>query len=214
MGVAARASARLAATGGTDLAPHWAALHEAEAALAAAVGTAMRGAARGAGRRRGDGRRRVAGLAAALRAGRNRRREMLAALDGPALVRALPLWVGTVADVEDLLPPVAGLFDVAVIDEASHVDQVRAAPVLPRAHRAMIVGDPLQLRFVSFVSDLDVHAALAGHGADARLDVRRVSAFDLATGTAPIIWLDEHHRGTPHLIGFSGGISTRAASLS
>ena len=31
--------------------------------------------------------------------------KLLAALDADALVRALPLWVGTVADVEDLLPP-------------------------------------------------------------------------------------------------------------
>jgi hypothetical protein len=30
-----------------------------------------------------------------------------------------------------------------------------------------------------------------------------VSTYDLAAGTAPATWLDEHHRSAPHLIGFS-----------
>jgi hypothetical protein len=200
---AQRCAARLAATGGTDLSRGWAALHDAEAELAATVGAAMRRAAGSGHRWNPQARRQVAALAAALRAGRNRRRELLAGLDGPALVRALPLWIGTVADVEDLLPPVPGLFDLVVVDEASHVDQIRAAPVLARARRALIVGDPRQLRFVSFVSDVDVAGVLARHGVDDRLDVRRVSAYDLAAGAVPVTWLDEHHRSVPQLIGFS-----------
>ncbi|GIM97768.1 DEAD/DEAH box helicase [Paractinoplanes toevensis] len=200
---AQRAAAHLAATGGTDLTPHWPALHAAEAALATAVGDAMRRAARSERRWGRDARRGAASLAAALRAGRNRRRELLAKLDAAPLVRALPLWIGTVADVEDLLPSAPGMFDLVVIDEASHVDQVRAAPVLARARRALVVGDPRQLRFVSFVSDVDVAEVLSRHGADERLDVRRVSTYDLAAGAAPATWLAEHHRSTPHLIGFS-----------
>jgi hypothetical protein len=200
---AQRAAAHLAATGGTDLAGQWAALHAAEDALAETVGAALHRSARSEKRWSPEARRGTAALATALRAGRNRRRELLAALDGPPLIRALPLWIGTVADVEDLLPATPGLFDLVVIDEASHVDQVRAAPVLARARRALIVGDPRQLRFVSFVSDVDVAGVLARHGADERLDVRRVSAYDLAAGAAPATWLDEHHRSAPHLIGFS-----------
>src|SRR6266536_59764 len=97
-----------------------------------------------------------AALDAAVQAGRNRRRELLDGLDGAALVRAMPLWVGTVTDVEDLLPPIPGLFDLVILDEAAHIDQIRAAPVLARARRALVVGDPRQLRFVSFVADVDV----------------------------------------------------------
>nr|BFE74569.1 hypothetical protein GCM10020092_078700 [Actinoplanes digitatis] len=137
-----------------------------------------------------------------MRAGRNRRRELLARMEAAPLVRALPLWIGTVADVEDLLPPEPGLFDLVVIDEASHVDQIRAAPVLARARRALIVGDPRQLRFVSFVSDVDVTQVLEAHDCDERLDVRRVSTYDLATSAAPVTWLAEHHRSVPHLIDF------------
>jgi AAA domain len=200
---AGQAAARLAATGGTDLGPAWQALAEAEAALAAAVGTAMRHRARSAARWTPAARHGAAALGAALRAGRNRRRELLARMDGRALVRALPLWIGTVTDTEDLLPPVAGLFDLVILDEASHIDQIRAAPVLARARRALVVGDPRQLRFVSFVADVDVAETLRRHRLPDRLDLRRVSAFDLAAGAAPVSWLDEHHRCTPHLIEFS-----------
>ncbi|MFG2169458.1 AAA domain-containing protein [Micromonospora chersina] len=203
---AVRAAARLAATGGTDLAAAWRGLAEADAALADAVGTAMRHRAASGRRWTGAARRATSGLGAALRAGRNRRRELLAGLDAEALVRALPLWVGTVTDVEDLLPPVAGMFDLVVLDEAAHIDQLRAAPALARARRALVAGDPRQLRFVSFVADVDVAATLRRHGLDRfgdRLDVRRSSAFDVAAGAAPVTWLGEHHRSVPHLIQFS-----------
>jgi hypothetical protein len=61
----------------------------------------------------------VAALATALRGGRAARRTQLRRLDDGKLTTALPLWVGTLADVDDLLPPVAGLFDLVVLDEAS-----------------------------------------------------------------------------------------------
>jgi hypothetical protein len=201
-----RAGAELAARGGTDLRGTWHELVRADDALAGAVGTAIGHRARSRRRWNGDARRTVAALTVALRSGRNRRREALAAMDGPALVRALPLWVGTVTDVEDLLPPRAGLFDLVILDEASHIDQLRAAPVLARARRALVVGDPRQLRFVSFVADVDVARVLARHELTAladRLDVRRSSAYDVAAGAAATTWLTEHYRCLPHLIGFS-----------
>lgn len=192
----------LTAVGGTDLGPTWAALWEAERSLAAAVGEAMRARANSTARWSPAARFSAARLATALRAGRRRRRQLLADLDG-AMLRILPLWIGTVADVEDLLPAVPGLFDLVILDEASHIDQIRAAPVLARARRAMVVGDPRRLRFVSFVSDADVSDALRRYRVDDRADVRRVSVYDLAAGVAPVVWLDEHFRSVPHLIEFS-----------
>jgi AAA domain len=203
---AAQSAALLAATGGTDLGPAWTALTGAQAALAKAVGTAMRDRSAAWWRLDRAARRSAVALGAALTAGRNRRRELLAGLDGRGLVRALPLWVGTVTDVEDLLPPMPGLFDLVILDEAAHIDQIRAAPVLARAKRALVVGDPRQLRFVSFVADVDVAVTLQRHGLAAaadRLDVRRTSAFDLAAGTGAVTWLGEHYRSAPHLIEFS-----------
>ncbi|MBA2282201.1 MAG: DNA2/NAM7 family helicase, partial [Acidimicrobiia bacterium] len=151
-------------------------------------------------------RRAVAALGRALPAGRNRRRELLAAIDASALVRALPLWVGTLRDVDDLLPVDPAMFDVVIVDEAAQVDQFSAAGALLRGAAAVVVGDPRQLRHVSFVADADVAATLEERGvaelAD-RLDVRRMALFDVAAGAAPVTWLDEHFRSVPHLISFS-----------
>src|SRR6266511_4083334 len=201
-----RAGAELAARGGTNLQATWAELRQADDALAQAVGTAIGHRARSRRRWDRDARRTVSALAAALRSGRNRRRQALAAMDGPALVRALPLWVGTVADVDDLLPPSAGLFDLVILDEASHIDQIRRSQVRVRARRAVVVGDPRPRRFVSFVADVDVARTLSRHGLDGladRLDVRRNSAYDVAAGAAATTWLAEHYRCVPQLIGFS-----------
>ncbi|GGU24754.1 AAA domain-containing protein [Lentzea flava] len=157
-------------------------------------------------RRGSPERRAVAALAKALRSGRAARRRGLAEIDSADLVEALPLWVGTLSDVEDILPPVPGMFDLVIIDEASHVDQPLAAPALLRGRSAVIGGDPRQLRHVSFVSDQAVQAAVDAEGTQAlrdRLDVPKVSLFDAAAATAGVHWLDEHHRCAPHLIGFA-----------
>lgn len=149
----------------------------------------------------------VAALGTALRSGRATRREQLARLDDK-VTRALPLWVGTLSDIEDLLPRVARLFDLVVLDEASSIDQPLAAAALLRAQRAVIVGDPRQLRHVSFLSDEQRAKALRDNGVAEdsalalKLDVRRNSAFDLAAGVAPVLTLDEHFRCSPHLVDF------------
>ncbi|HEX7308647.1 AAA domain-containing protein [Lentzea sp.] len=156
--------------------------------------------------RRGPGARRaVSALATALRSGKAARRRALAEIDSRDLLTALPLWVGTLSEVQDILPPVPGAFDLVVVDEASHVDQPLAAPALLRGRLAVIGGDPRQLRHVSFVSDQAVRAAVDAEGTHAlrdRLDVPKVSLFD-AAAAAGVHWLDEHHRCAPHLIGFA-----------
>ena len=200
-----RAKARLETTGGTVLAPTWDQLSTADAALRLAAGRLVEALGAAEDRRR-RGRRAIGDLGTALRAGRRQRRRLLRDIDGAGVVTALPLWVGTARDVDDLLPDTPGLFDLVILDEASQIDQPSAAGVLLRARRAVVVGDPHQLRHVSFVSDDEVGAALGRHGLKAwaaRLDVRRASVLDLASGTAPVTWLDEHHRSVPHLIEFS-----------
>ncbi|WP_306749878.1 AAA domain-containing protein, partial [Saccharothrix yanglingensis] len=198
------AHVRVATDGGTDLhalrdllADEDTRAHTATAAWLRALTTSHRGT---------GPRRAVAALATALRSGRAARRRALALIAPDDLVRALPVWVGTLADVEDILPAVPGLFDLVVLDEAGHVDQPLAAPALLRGRRAVIAGDPRQLRHVSFIGDHAVRDALAAEGTTAladRLDVPKVSLFDAATATADVHRLTEHHRCAPHLIGFA-----------
>lgn len=82
-----------------------------------------------------------AALATALRAGRASRREKLAVLGADSTI-ALPVWVGTLSDIDDLLPTHPALFDLVILDEASSIDQPHAATALLRGGRAVIVGDP------------------------------------------------------------------------
>jgi len=202
-----RSALRLDLAGGTALGGLRRLLAEADVAARAATAARLDAMTATGDRRTRDARRAASDLAAALRAGRATRRRLLAAVPGSDLVHALPLWVGTLGDVEDLLPPVAGLFDLVVIDEASHVDQPLAAPTLVRGRRAVVAGDPRQLRHVSFVSASQVAAAVAAEDVgqlSGLLDVPRMSLFDVAAAAAAVHWLDEHHRCAPHLIGFAG----------
>jgi hypothetical protein len=200
-----RAAAELAASGGTVLTAAWSQLLQADEEVRQAAGRVAEVEAASEQRRR-EGRRAAADLATALRAGRRARRRLLHDLDAAAVVMALPLWVGTLQDATDLLPETPGLFDLVLLDEASQIDQLAAAGGLLRATRAVVVGDPAQLRHVSFVSDDQITTSLREHrlhALAARLDVRRASVLDVAAGTAPMTWLDEHYRSVPHLIEFS-----------
>jgi hypothetical protein len=145
-------------------------------------------------------------LAAALRSGRAERRAMLADLDPTDLVHALPIWIGTLQDIEDLLPAVPALFDVVLLDEASGIDQPSAAPALLRGRKVVVAGDVHQIRLPEFRSDSALSDVLRRHDLEDmahRLDLRRVSLLDLALPVAASVNLVEHHRSVPHLIEFS-----------
>lgn len=201
-----RAAAVLASSELTDLAPLWERLATAEADARSAFGARIRALPLDAAVPHRHGQAALSQLLTALRSGRGRRRELLAELSADQLTGPAPLWVGTLSDIEDVLPATAGLFDLVILDEASQIDQARAAPALLRGRRAVVVGDPHQLRHVSFVSDRNADEVLAAHGLAkwrALLDPRRVSAFDLAAAIAPVDELREHFRSVPHLIEFA-----------
>jgi very-short-patch-repair endonuclease len=61
------------------------------------------------------------------------------------VLNAFPCWAVTNLSAGSRIPMVAGLFDLAVIDEASQSDIPSAIPILYRARRAGVVGDPFQL---------------------------------------------------------------------
>ncbi|GAA1693485.1 hypothetical protein GCM10009830_46640 [Glycomyces endophyticus] len=202
-----QAMTRLAAEGGPRLEPLWRNLAQADDEAARTAGAALRAETAAADRRDRKAARALGELnAARLRGDRAQRRAVLDHVDAASLLRARPLWIGTAADAETVLPARAGAFDLVIIDEASHVNQLRAAPVLARAKRAVVAGDPRQLKFVSFASDARLRGVLERQGLqglEARLDTGRVSLYDLACGAGPVVELTEHHRSVPHLIGFS-----------
>ena len=127
------------------------------------------------------------------------------------LFGTFPVWLVTLADVSSVLPLKAGLFDLAIIDEATQCDVASCLPVLQRARRAVIVGDPNQLRHVSFLSDQRQHAIAERNELDGtqqqRFQYRQKSVLDLLSETLPtqehVLFLDEHFRSMPQIIAFS-----------
>ncbi|MEL6660328.1 MAG: ATP-binding protein [Bacteroidota bacterium] len=133
----------------------------------------------------------------------------------PKLIEALPVWLVDTAHVHEVLPLQEALFDLVIIDEASQCDIASALPLLQRAKRAVIVGDPKQLRHVSFLSR-SRQAVLADQfklpskfrkDIGTTLSYRDSSLLDLVSTRIQrqnhVIMLDEHFRSLPDLIRFS-----------
>jgi len=65
------------------------------------------------------------------------------------LLKYFPLWAVTNLSIRSRIPLIGGLFDLAIIDEASQCDIPSAIPILFRAKRVGVVGDPHQLSHVA-----------------------------------------------------------------
>ncbi|WP_152690871.1 AAA domain-containing protein [Jiangella alkaliphila] len=129
--------------------------------------------------------------------GRNRQsshRELLSHLGG---------WAVTPHDAGQLaLEP--GMFDLVVIDDAHHCPVSAALPLLFRARRALVVGDPRQGLRAPALSDHRLRRARRGAGLSAgflserRLSFRGDSVFDAALPNVeePLL-LDEHDGAHP-----------------
>lgn len=70
----------------------------------------------------------------------------------PFLLNHFPSWAVTNLSIGSRLPLFPGMFDLAIIDEASQSDIPSALPILFRAKRAAVVGDPKQLTHTSKLS--------------------------------------------------------------
>jgi very-short-patch-repair endonuclease len=127
----------------------------------------------------------------------------------PKVTRLLPCWAVTSLSARGRLPFEPGCFDLVVIDEASQCDIASALPLLVRARRAVIIGDPLQLKHVSSVAPQQDRLLLAAHGlAEGRAAWAYSvnSLFDLARSLShheDIVNLRDHHRSHRDIIAFS-----------
>lgn len=128
--------------------------------------------------------------------------------DWPAVKRVLKHvrgWGVTCLSVRRF-PPEPALFDLVIIDEASQCSIPQVIPLLFRAKRALIIGDPMQLPHIAKITpdfDAGVRRA-AGLTADwleeHQLSYRRHSAFHaLERAAGGSILLDEHYRCHPRI---------------
>lgn len=101
------------------------------------------------------------------------------------------------------------VFDLLIIDEASQCDIASMIPLLYRAKNVVIIGDPLQLKHISKMSDFEA-AFLSNY---LKLDnkvpnVANKSFYDYGASVisnvpAQPVFLEEHFRSHPEIIKFS-----------
>ncbi|MER5865194.1 AAA domain-containing protein [Kitasatospora sp. NPDC002040] len=98
-----------------------------------------------------------------------------------------------------------GLVDLVVIDEASQCSIPAVLPLLFRAERVLVIGDPMQLGHIASISPEQERQARERAGLSAawleehQLSYRTNSVYDAASrGTAALL-LDEHYRCHPEI---------------
>lgn len=141
----------------------------------------------------------------------SRQKAMFDSIDFRVLLKAFPIWLCSLDALHKVLPLRPGIFDLLIIDEATQCNIATCLPALYRARRVVVVGDPKQLRHVSFLSRTREKRAVenncSSETAEALLSYRDNSILDLVNQTVAsqenVVFLDEHYRGKPDLIGFS-----------
>lgn len=128
--------------------------------------------------------------------------------DFKPLLDAFPCWCVTTYAVSDSLPLKPGMFDVAIIDEASQCDIASCFPIMYRAKRTVVVGDDKQLPHLSFLEKAKEQSFLSQYGIPDKYQLmwrfRTNSMFDLADYySMNSVMLDEHFRSLPPIIEFS-----------
>ncbi|MEW2410344.1 caspase, EACC1-associated type [Streptomyces griseoviridis] len=104
----------------------------------------------------------------------------------------------------------AAFFDLVIVDEASQCSTPDVLPLLFRARRALVIGDPMQLQHITTLqprqeAELHHRAGLRASWLDEhRFAHRRYSAFHAAAHVAgETLLLDEHFRCHPDIVAIS-----------
>lgn len=127
----------------------------------------------------------------------------------PKVAHLLPCWAVTSLAAKGKIPFEAGFFDLIVFDEASQCDIASALPLLYRAKRAAVIGDPKQLSHISGLPRGQDQKLLEKYellGDFPHWAYSYNSLFDLASGHASgedIVNLRDHHRSHADIIEFS-----------
>jgi very-short-patch-repair endonuclease len=123
---------------------------------------------------------------------------------------AVPIWATTALSPQSI-PMEPEMFDLLVIDEASQCTLTNILPLIYRAKRIVIIGDPNQLPAIPNVNAGKELTLASKHGVSKWLEllghsnnnVFQIGVYCLPRGRAEIISLIEHYRSHPLIIGFS-----------
>jgi len=128
----------------------------------------------------------------------------------PNMLQRLPAWAVTNLSVSHRVPLEPAIFDLVVIDEASQCDIASCFPLLFRAKKAVVIGDPLQLSQITQISQNLEDQILRQQGLDGpendHLRYSEKSMYDAArcvTHTGGYQFLSSHYRCHSDIIGFA-----------
>ncbi len=130
----------------------------------------------------------------------------------PHVLHSFPCWAVTNLSAGSRLPLMPGLFDLVIVDEASQSDIPSAIPLLFRAKRVGVVGDPFQLTHCSKLSTAKDTLLQREIGItrieDTRFSYSDHSLYDLLAGTndAEPVFLSETYRSATEIAGYSNDI--------
>ena len=122
------------------------------------------------------------------------------------LTQLMPICAVTSLSARGRLPFVAGCYDLVIIDEASQCDIASMIPLLYRAKRAVIIGDPNQLKHITTMTHQQDLELVVKHEVDACFSYCVHSLFDLAISVGhrnDLVHLRDHHRSHADIIDFS-----------
>ncbi|EST37419.1 hypothetical protein N566_13145 [Streptomycetaceae bacterium MP113-05] len=104
----------------------------------------------------------------------------------------------------------AALFDLVIVDEASQCSTPDVLPLLFRARRALVIGDPMQLQHITTLQprqEAEAHREVGLRASwldEHRLEHRRYSSFHAAAhASGETLLLDEHFRCHPDIVRIS-----------
>ncbi|GAA3156559.1 hypothetical protein GCM10010521_50820 [Streptomyces rameus] len=187
-------------------------LRDAELAVQAASRALLAGTVRANAR---AGRRRILDLLRARAGDRGdwpQLREVLGRARGRTEPPAVAGWAVTSLSARRF-PLGPALFDLVVIDEAGQCAIPHILPLLFRARRALVIGDPMQLTHIAKTGPEREALIRRGTGLRSewlerhRLAYRRHSAFHAAERSAGgTLLLDEHFRCHPHIAAISNDL--------
>jgi len=127
----------------------------------------------------------------------------------PLLLNHYPLWAVTNLAVGSRFPLLPGLFELAILDEASQCDIPSAIPIIFRAKRVGVVGDPHQLSHTTKLNGTRDTLLRKRHGLvelqEQRFSYPDTSLYDLFAQTNNInpIFLAETYRGVEGIADYS-----------
>ncbi len=129
----------------------------------------------------------------------------------PIVLRLIPCCSITLLSAKNKIPFEPKLFDLIVIDEASQCDIASLIPILYRAKRAVIIGDPKQLSHITSISNQFNEMMLKRNNLfDNYLEWSYLnSAFQLSSliHHGRPFKLIEHYRSHPEIINFANNQS-------